>query len=121
MPPSPPDLGEAAPPRASPLSRVLIALLKGVCHRDDDPALWQSLLNLEAQSRDHLAVLGLDLMLDDAEGYAYLRQHPPAVGEPELPRLVARRQLSYPVSLLLVLLRKKLVELDAGGGDTRLI
>ena len=36
-------------------------------------------------------------------------------------RLVARRQLSYPVSLLLALLRKKLAESDAGGGDTRLI
>lgn len=32
-----------------------------------------------------------------------------------------RRQLSYPVSLLLALLRKKLVEHDAGGGDPRLI
>ena len=38
-----------------------------------------------------------------------------------LPRLVARRPLSFPVSLLLALLRKKLAEFDAGGGDTRLI
>ena len=38
-----------------------------------------------------------------------------------IPRLVARRQLSFPVSLLLALLRKKLAEFDAGGGDTRLI
>ncbi len=38
-----------------------------------------------------------------------------------LPRLVARRQLSFPVSLLLALLRKKLAEFDAGGGETRLI
>jgi hypothetical protein len=38
-----------------------------------------------------------------------------------MPRLVARRQLSYPVSLLLALLRKKLAEFDAGGGETRLI
>nr|HRJ24481.1 DUF4194 domain-containing protein [Thauera sp.] len=36
-------------------------------------------------------------------------------------RLVARRPLSYPVSLLLALLRKKLAEFDAGGGDTRLV
>ncbi|MFW5926511.1 MAG: DUF4194 domain-containing protein, partial [Wenzhouxiangella sp.] len=38
-----------------------------------------------------------------------------------LPRLVRRRQLSYPVSLLLALIRKKLAEHDAGGGDPRLI
>jgi hypothetical protein len=34
---------------------------------------------------------------------------------------MARRQLSYPVSLLLALLRKKLAEFDAGAGETRLI
>ena len=34
---------------------------------------------------------------------------------------MARRPLSYPVSLLLALLRKKLAEFDAGGGDTRLV
>ncbi len=38
-----------------------------------------------------------------------------------LPRLVARRPLSFPVSLLLALLRKKLAEFDASGGDTRLV
>jgi len=60
-------------------------------------------------------------MFDEAEGYAYLRQRPPVEGEPELPRLVQRRQLSYPVSLILVLLRKRLTEFDATGGDTRLV
>jgi hypothetical protein len=34
---------------------------------------------------------------------------------------VVRRPLSFPVSLLLALLRKKLAEHDAGGGDTRLV
>ena len=34
---------------------------------------------------------------------------------------MARRQLSFPVSLLLALLRKKLAEFDASGGETRLI
>jgi hypothetical protein len=40
---------------------------------------------------------------------------------PKLPRLIARRPLSFPVSLLLALLRKKLVEFDASGSDTRLV
>jgi hypothetical protein len=38
-----------------------------------------------------------------------------------LPRLLQRRQLSYPVSLILVLLRKKLAESDAGAGDTLVV
>jgi hypothetical protein len=103
------------------LSIILIALMKGVIYRESEPAQWQSLLDLQARVRDHIAVLGLELVLDEAEGYAYLRQRAAAEGEPELPRLVPRRQLGYPVSLLLVLLRKKLAEFDATSGETRLI
>jgi hypothetical protein len=95
--------------------------MKGVTYAESDPSLWQSLLELQARVRDHVVVLGLELVLDPAEGYAYLRQRPAVEGEAELPRLVPRRQLSFPVSLILALLRKKLAEFDAASGDTRLI
>jgi hypothetical protein len=108
-------------PAAANLSPVLIALMKGITSRDDDPAVWQALLELQARVREYVAVLGLELILDEAEGYAYLRQRAAAEGEPELARLVARRQLGYPVSLMLALLRKKLAEFDAGSGESRLI
>ena len=104
-----------------PFSRVIIALMKGVVYEENDPALWQDLFALQARARDYISVLGLELMLDEAEGYAWLRTRPVVEGAPELPRLIPRRQLSFPVSLLLALLRKKLVEFDAGGGDSRLI
>ena len=105
------------------LSSVVVPLLKGVLYRKDNPGLWDSLLHLQASVRDYVAILGLELMFDEAEGYAFLRsrQSEDEDGQSAIPRLVARRQLSYPVSLLLVLLRKKLAEFDAGGGDTRLI
>ena len=103
------------------MTPVLIALMKGITSRDDEPEVWQALLELQARVREYVAVLGLELFLDEAEGYAYLRQRAGAEGEPELPRLVARRQLGYPVSLMLALLRKKLAEFDAGSGESRLI
>jgi len=105
---------------ASELSPLLVHLLKGVLYRDQQEELWQALLTLQTRVRDYVVVLGLELVLDEAEGYAYLRQ---AEREDEQgpPRLVPRRQLSYPVSLLLALLRKKLAEHDASGGDPRLI
>jgi hypothetical protein len=103
------------------LSVVLIGLMKGVVERENAPALWQGLTMHQARVRDHIAVVGLDLVLDEAEGFAYLRQRPAAEGEPELPRLISRRPLSYTVSLLLALLRKKLAEFDAASGDTRLV
>ncbi|HKP98239.1 MAG TPA: DUF4194 domain-containing protein [Fibrobacteria bacterium] len=107
--------------RSQNLSLVLITLMKGVTYMETDASLWQALLGLQARVREYLAALGLELILDEAEGYAYLRQKPVREGESELPRLVQRRQLSYPVSLLLALIRKKLAESDAQSGDTRLI
>ena len=111
----------STPDASTNLSAVLVALMKGVTYRAADESLWQWLVQLSARVREHVVVLGLDLVLDEAEGYAYLRQRPVADGEPELPRLVARRQLGYHVSLLLALLRKKLAEFDARSGDTRLV
>ena len=92
---------------------------------DEVEEVWDSLLQL-------LALFGLALALSLltirwAVGHALgvledllggLRQ----ISRGQLAtRLVARRPLSYPVSLLLALLRKKLAEFDAGGGDTRLV
>lgn len=103
------------------LSRVLISLMKGVLYQEADPGLWQQLLNLQTKIRDYVSVLGLALILDESEGFAWLQTKEQKEGEEPLPRLVGRRQLSYPVSLIIALLRRKLAEFDAGGGDTRLI
>jgi hypothetical protein len=103
------------------LSVVVVSLMKGIADRESDPVLWQSLIGIQARVRDFVACLGLDLVLDEAEGFAYLRQRPAEAGAPELPRLVPRRQLGYQVSLMLALLRKKLAEFDATSGETRLI
>ena len=115
---------EVTPPSAAGLnafSLVLVSLMKGVVRAEGEPATWQALLDLQARVRDHVLPFGLELILDEAEGYAYLRQRPPNDGEPALPRLVPRRPLGFQVSLLLVLLRKKLAESDAQGDSTRAI
>ena len=117
---------QATPNQDNALSPLLINLLKTVLYREDDEPLWGSLLKLQARVRDYVAVLNLDLVLDEAEGYAFLKsrpepEEPEAKTKTRLPRLVARRPLSFPVSLLLALLRKRLAEFDANGGDTRLI
>lgn len=101
------------------LARVLVALYKGVVYRDADEVGWRRLMGLQAAAADHAGALGLTLVVDEAEGYAYLKTKE-TEGE-DWPRLVSRRPLSYPVSLLLALLRKKMAEADAGGGEARLI
>ena len=109
--------------RSDALPSLLVSLLKGVLYRDDAADLWNDLLHLQARVREHAGVLGLELTLDDAEGYAFLRSRPDAEDESgaRTPRLMARRPLSFHVSLMLALLRKKLAEFDAGGDDTRLV
>ena len=97
--------------------------MKGVVYRDTHDRPWQHLLQLQPQVRDYVAILGLQVVIDEAEGYAFLRQRPADEDDDDkqLPRLIPRRSLSFPVSLLLALLRKKLAEFDAQGGDTRLM
>ena len=113
-------------PTAAPqydLTALVVPLLKGVLYREDDAALWAALLKLQIRVRDYTAVLALELVLDEAEGYAFLRSRVTVEDDdsPKLPRLVRRQPLTFHVSLLLALLRKKLAEFDASGGDTRLI
>ena len=104
------------------LSLAVTQLVKGVVYRDTHDRAWGHLLQLQPQVRDHVAVLGLQVVIDEAEGYAFLRQRPADEDdERQLPRLIPRRSLSFHVSLLLALLRKKLAEFDARGGDTRLM
>ncbi len=108
------------------LSTVVIPLLKGVIYQENDSILWSCLVALDAKVRDYVHVLDLELVLDEAEGYAFLRSREMDETEsgkptPSTPRLFPRRQLSFPVSLLLALLRKKLAEFDASGGEARLV
>ncbi len=113
---------EPTPDIPSQAGPVLIHLFKGVLYRSQQETLWQTLLDFQAMVRDYTAVIGLELILDESEGYAFLRQREPTPDEQNpLPRLVQRRPLSYALSLLCILLRKRLVEQDAGGGDTRVV
>ena len=108
-------------PETSELTPVLVQLLKGPVHRDGHEKIWHQLLGLRSAVADYVIVLGLQVVVDEAEGYAYLRSRPVEETGEEVPRLIPRRSLSYPVSLLLALLRKKLAEFDAVSSDSRLV
>jgi Domain of unknown function (DUF4194) len=103
------------------LPTTIIALMKGVVDRDHAPAIWQDLMRCTSQVRDHVRVIGIELIVNEVEGYAYLRQRPERDGEVSLPRIVPRRQLSFPVSLLLALLRRRLAEADASSGERQVV
>lgn len=100
---------------------AVIRLMQGVVYRESDENTWLTLERAGAGVRDHFAAIGVDVVVDEDEGYAFLRSRPDVDGEEALPRLVRRRSLTYPVSLLLVLLRKRLVEFETMGGEGRLV
>lgn len=101
------------------LPAVVTRLFKGVLYRESDERLWQSLTELSSHVQEYVSVLGLELFLDDAEGYAFLRSRDDL--DYELPRLVPRRQLTFKVSLMLALLRARLAEFDQRNEETRLV
>lgn len=103
------------------VASTIIRLMQGIVYRDSDEAAWLTLERSGAGVRDHFATIGVDVVVDDAEGYAYLRSRSEEDGDEALPRLVRRRALTYNVSLLLVLLRKRLVEFETTGGEGRLV
>lgn len=100
---------------------AIIRLMQGVVYRESDEDTWLTLERSGAGVRDHFAIIGVDVVVDEAEGFAYLRSRSAVEGEESLPRLVRRRALTYNVSLLLVLLRKRLLEFETSGGDGRLV
>ena len=107
-------------------SIAITQLMKGVVYREQHERAWREVLERRARVGDYVSVLGLEAVVDEAEGYAFLRSAASADRENDreaLPRLVVRRALSFHLSLLLVLLRKRMAEFDASGAenDGRLI
>lgn len=103
------------------LSLVLIQLFKGPLYRDTHEKLWEPLLKLRSPVSDHVGVLGLQLEVDESDGYAFLRSRPDGEDDIQFPRLVMRHTLSFHVSMLLAILRKRLAEFDASSSDAQLV
>jgi Domain of unknown function (DUF4194) len=106
----------------NPYAPVIIKLLQGVIYNDDKES-WDNLIKYHVPIKEYFKVIGIDVLIYETEGFAFLKQKKFDEGqEINLPNLIEKRQLSYPVTLLCVLLVEKLIEFDATEGDsTRLI
>ena len=89
------------------LSVAVVNLLKGPIYRDTHETPWALLLaHRNEVDRLRLRARPRRCTCDEAEGYAYLRSRPADDVPDDIPRLVARRPLSFQVSMLLALLRE---------------
>ena len=96
-------------PEILPYSNTLISLLQGILYLEDKE--WFNLKKYKSEIEDYFSKLGLELYYEEFEGYAFLKQKD--FGEDEsLKQLVSKRQLSFPNTVLLVLLREELTKFD---------
>ncbi len=86
-----------------------VRLMQGVLYAEDE-SVWEILLSYESDLIDYFARIGLAVVIDRAEGLAYLRQFGDEErlgGYERLPRLFRRTPLGYDATLLCVLLREE--------------
>ena len=98
------------------LSNACISLLKGIIIKENKEKIWDTILNYRNQIEDYFRQLGLTLKLYEEEGYCYLQQ----IEDDEtnnLLKLIPKTQLSLHLSLLLVTLRKYMLESTANGDE----
>ncbi len=103
------------------IASAIIRMMREVIYREADEVTWSTLARHTSTIRDHFATIGVEVRVNDIEGYAYLHTETEQPGEESLPRLIKRRALSYNLSLLLVLLRKRLAEFEAKGDGGKLV
>jgi hypothetical protein len=100
-----------------PYTPVFIKLLKGPVEYLEKSA-WEQLLTYQNELTRFLQQMGLILVLEKDDGYAYLEQA--RLDEEEnVAGWIRRIQLGYEESILLVLLRDMMAEFEVGEAGTR--
>jgi len=101
---------------------AMILLIKGIFYKSDNEKAWLEMVeNSRGVISDYFSIVGLTLQVDEAEGYAYLKTIEQDEDAPQLPKLINARELSYKVSLLCVLLRKRLVDFEMQSDSRRAV
>jgi hypothetical protein len=90
---------------------VCIKLLQGpVIKRNEQDKIWNLLLRNRSFIDNYFATIGISLLVEESDGYAFLRQKNENIDEDfePLPRLIRKVRLSVEESFLCVILRESL-------------
>ena len=94
-----------------PYALAVIKLFQGVVN-NDDKAAWNCLIQYQQEIKLFFSGIGIEVFVQENEGFAFLRQRVRDSDQDDsLPSLLRKDQLTYPVTLLSVLLYEKLIEL----------
>jgi hypothetical protein len=92
---------------------AIILLLKGIFYKtENEKAFFELLTNSYGAIVEYFDTIGLEVLIDEEDGYAYLQNKSYEEEQEALPKLLGSRELSYKVSLLLMLLRKRRADFD---------
>jgi hypothetical protein len=91
---------------------AIILLMKGILYKKEHEKPFFALINHYGAVSDFFETIGLQVLIDENDGYAYLRNIVFEEDEDALPKLISSRELSFKVSLLCVILREKLSEFE---------
>lgn len=100
-----------------PYTPVFIKLLKGPVDYTEKSA-WEKLLQYKAELPGFLQQLGLRLILNEEDGYAYV-EHTGAEEDETAVSWITRRPLTYEESIMLVLLREMMAEFETSESSSR--
>jgi len=99
-----------------------ILLVKGLFYKsDNEKAFYEMSENSYGVVFDYFDTIGLELVIDENDGYAYLQNKVFEDEDEALPKLIQARELSYKVSLLCVLLRRRIAEFEMQSENERAI
>ncbi len=101
---------------------AIILLLKGLFYKSDhEKAFFELVHNSYGAIVEYFKTIGLTVIVDENDGYAYLKNIVHEEEDEALPKLIQNRELSYKISLLCVLLRKKIADFDMQNENERAI
>ncbi|MDO5570239.1 MAG: DUF4194 domain-containing protein [Bacteroidales bacterium] len=97
--------------KPAPFAEAVVKLLQGVIY-SESKTLWNDLLSYQKQIQDYISQIGLELIIEKNDGYAFLRQY--ELDETgKIIGLNRRQSLSFEHTLLCVLLREWLDEFES--------
>ncbi|SFW87656.1 DUF4194 domain-containing protein [Chitinophaga sancti] len=107
----------STPVKILPYASLVVKLLKGPVEYVEKSA-WEKLLQYKVELIIFLQQLGLTLVLDEQDGYAFVK-HAMSEDEEAYVSWVQRRSFSYEESIMLVLLREMMAEFEISDSSSR--
>lgn len=102
--------------RQLPYAQTMVRLLQGAIY-NDTPKLWNELLLHQYEINKYFEQIGLELIVEHKDGYAFLQQVTDEEGKTI--GLIRRMPLTYEQTLLCVLLREWMDEFEINDTESR--